>query len=144
MIQVTMTFASREEMLAFFAADAASAEARPPVQAPTKATRAPKPEAAATPPTAPAPQAAAPEQKAETSAPATPASAPAEPPAAPAIPYEKVGTAIQNLVAKDRSKAVAVLASLGVKKGTELKPEQYADALARLEAALTEADQALA
>ena len=54
----------------------------------------------------------------------------------PAIEYKQVGDAITRLVAKDRAKAVEILASFGVKRGPDLKPEQYADVLAQLQAAL--------
>lgn len=129
MINVTLSFASVEEMLAFFN--------KPEV--PAKGKPAAKVEAAPTPPTATEPV-AAPAPKAEASA---PAAAPTPAPAAPTVSYEAVGVAIQSLVAKNRAKAVEILASFGAKKGPELKPEQYADALAKFTAALAEAEAAL-
>lgn len=75
--------------------------------------------------------------------PAEPAAA-AKPAATPAgdapVPYEKSGIPerIQKLVAKDRSAAVALLGEFGVKKGVELKPEQFADFAARCDAALAD------
>lgn len=51
--------------------------------------------------------------------------------------YEPVAAAIQALVKKDRAKAVEILAEFGVKRGTELKPEQYTEILGKLNAQLT-------
>jgi hypothetical protein len=48
------------------------------------------------------------------------------------ISYDVVQRAITNKAKTDRDTAVAVLAKFGVKKGTELKPEQYAEILAEL------------
>ena len=48
------------------------------------------------------------------------------------IPYERVGKAITDMVKANRQKAVDTLAAFGVKKGPELKPEQYAAFLAQL------------
>lgn len=48
------------------------------------------------------------------------------------IPYERVGKAITDMVKANRQKAVDTLAAFGVKKGPELKPEQYAAFLAAL------------
>jgi hypothetical protein len=82
------------------------------------------------------PAAAAP-AAASTPAPApTPAAAPVAAPATDA--YKPLGELIAKLVAKDRTKAVAYLKDLGVKKGPELKPEQYAEATTKVEALLAE------
>ena len=72
----------------------------------------------------------------EPEAPAAAAPATPEPPAAPAVEYKAVADAITRLVAKDRAAAVEILAGFGVKRGPDLKPEQWADALAQLKAAL--------
>ena len=53
------------------------------------------------------------------------------------ISYDTVKQLITNLVAaKGKEIAVKTLASLGVSKGPELKPEQYKDAVAALTKAL--------
>lgn len=63
------------------------------------------------------------------------AAAPA--PKADAVDYEKVRAAVLALcAAKGKPAGLAVLAEFGVEKATELKAEQYAEALAALEAAL--------
>lgn len=49
------------------------------------------------------------------------------------IAYDQVRKAILKLSAKDRDAAVAVLSGFGVTKGPDLKPEQYAAVLARIE-----------
>lgn len=59
-----------------------------------------------------------------------------ETPAAPAVEYKAVADAITRLVAKDRAAAVDILAGFGVKRGPDLKPEQWAEALTKLQAAL--------
>ena len=61
---------------------------------------------------------------AETAAPASTAADP--------ITYDQVAKAITDGVKADRAKVVAALAKFSAKKGTELKPEQYADFLAAL------------
>lgn len=53
--------------------------------------------------------------------------------AAEPLTYEQVAAAITAMVKKDRQKAVDTLAKFGVKKGPELKPEQYAEFMAALE-----------
>lgn len=67
---------------------------------------------------------------------APPPSTKDEAPAAPAVEYKQVADAITILVARNRARAVEILEGFGVKKGPELKPEQYADALSQLQAAL--------
>lgn len=88
-------------------ADKKDSKAKP---AETPSTASPAPAASATPP------AASP----------SPAPAPAEP-TKPAVKYEDtgIGELIQKMVQKDRAAAVALLTKFGVKKGSELKPEQY-------------------
>lgn len=87
-----------------------------PVEEPKK-TRKPRGEA---PPEPETPKAAEPAPVAET----------------PAIEYKAVADAITRLVAKDRAKAVDILAGFGVKRGPDLKQEQWGDALVQLQAAL--------
>ena len=76
------------------------------------------------------------EAKAPAPAPAAapaPAPAPAaEPAPAAAITYDQVAKAITDRVKVDRAAVVDTLASFGAKKGTDLKPEQFADFLAAL------------
>ena len=75
-------------------------------------------------------KAAVPESTTSAPAPAAVSAAPAAPAstAAPkAVTYEQVAKAITECVKLDRAKVVAVLAQFGVKKGPELKPEQYAE-----------------
>ena len=67
----------------------------------------------------------------ETAIAAPQAPAPAEPASASPseIDYATVSKAITDKVKEDRDAAVAALAKFGVKRGTELKPEQYAEFL---------------
>lgn len=95
-----------------------------------------------TPPTVPAAKEVevpkpAPTPAAAAALPTPPASAaPAAAAASPSdvVAYDQVSKAITDGVKADRAKVVAVLAEFGVKKGTELKPEQYAEFLAALSA----------
>lgn len=98
-------------------AEAAKA-AKPPKSAPVQKAEAP----AATPP------AAAPEVTTEPTAPTTTATA------SPSntIEYAQVSKAITEMVKANRDHAVATLAKYGAKKGTELKPEDYAAFLKEL------------
>lgn len=76
-------------------------------------------------------------QQQETAA-ATPASSPeVSRPAPSTVTYDDVKTLVLK-VSKDKGReaAAAVLAGFGVAKAPELKPEQYADAVAQLKAAL--------
>ena len=50
--------------------------------------------------------------------------------------YRPLGDKIAKLVAKDRPKAVEILASFGVTKGPHLKPDQWFDCEAKINAAL--------
>jgi hypothetical protein len=52
----------------------------------------------------------------------------------PAIPYDKLSAAVKGKAAKHRAAVVEVLGSYGVKNAQELKPEQYAEVLAKIEA----------
>lgn len=110
-VKIELTFANIDEATAFLASKAST-----PAAAPAKPD--PKPKA----------------EKPASEKPAAPAPAPAaatEPSAATAqtaVPYEKTGLPekIAACVKKDRDGVVALLAEFGAKKGSELKPEQYA------------------
>lgn len=89
------------------------------------------PPAAAAEPTAKVEKPKAEKPKAE-----KPAPAPAAEPAAAATDYAPVGAAITAYAAANgREAAIAKLATFGVKSGKELKPDQYAAALAAFSAA---------
>ncbi len=74
---------------------------------------------------------AAPEKTADASAQSA-GNAAAESQASTAVTYELVGKAITEKAKTDRAHVIATLDSFGAKKGTELKPEQYADFLKAL------------
>lgn len=113
-VKIELTFANIDEATAFLAG-----KVSPKTDTPAKPD--PKPD---------------PKPKAETTAKKEPAAA--EKPAAAtepsagtaqtAVPYEKTGLPekIAVCVKKDRDGVVALLAEFGAKKGSELKPEQYA------------------
>lgn len=62
----------------------------------------------------------------------------------PALEYKTdVGPLILKLANKNRDAAVAVLSTFGVAKGTELKPEQYAEFVVAVNAALKAAEEDL-
>lgn len=62
-----------------------------------------------------------------------------------AVDYdEQLKPKILDLVAKNRDKAVAILAGFGAKKGTDLKPEQHAECYKLVLEALGESVDALA
>lgn len=69
---------------------------------------------------------AAPEKTADASAQSAGAAA-AESQASTAVTYDVVGKAITEKAKTDRAHVIATLEQFGVKKGPELKPEQYAD-----------------
>lgn len=108
-VKIELTFANIDEATAFLAGKASTPAAAPAVS--------PKPKAETT-------------AKKEPAAAEKPAAA-TEPSAATAqtaVPYEKTGLPekIAACVKKDRDGVVALLAWFGAKKGSELKPEQYA------------------
>lgn len=82
------------------------------------------------------PKSAAVSQPQETAA-AQPASKPEASKSAPAVTYDDVKALVLQ-VSKDKGRdaAAAVLAGFGVAKAPELKPEQYADAVAQFRATL--------
>ena len=92
-----------------------------PIEAPKPAKKAKKePEPAEAPKAAePAPKAA--EPKAE---------------ASKAFDFKTLADTTARLAAKDRKRAIDILAGFGVKRASELKPEQFADALEQMQAAL--------
>ena len=62
-----------------------------------------------------------------------------KPEAAPAVvhpPYDDVRAAVNALAKVDKAKAVEIIKSFGVEKAQDAKPEQYADLIARLKAAM--------
>lgn len=105
-VKIELTFASIDEATAFLAGKASTPAAAPAVS--------PKPKAETT-AAAPAPAPAADTKPSADTAPT-------------AVPYEKTGLPekIAACVKKDRDGVVALLAEFGAKKGSELKPEQYA------------------
>ena len=112
-VKIELTFASIDEATAFLAGKTKAA-----ADTGTTAKPDPKPKAETT-------------AKKETAAPAPAPAADTKPSAdtAPtAVPYEKTGLPekIAACVKKDRDGVVALLAEFGAKKGSELKPEQYA------------------
>jgi hypothetical protein len=106
----------------------ASAAAAPKQQAAKTAA------AASGPVTAKVVEAAAPASTTSESAPAAASAAAAAPAstAAEPITFDQVSRATTEAVKVSREKAVTALAKFGVKRATELKPEQYADYLAAL------------
>lgn len=109
-VKIELTFANIDEATAFLAGKASTPAAAPAVSPKPKAETTAKPETAA-----PAPAPAADTKPSADTAPT-------------AVPYEKTGLPekIAVCVKKDRDGVVALLAEFGAKKGSELKPEQYA------------------
>jgi len=109
-VKIELTFASIDEATAFLAG-----KASPKTDTPAKPDPKPKAETTA---------------KKEPAAAEKPAAAtePSAGTAQTAVPYEKTGLPekIAACVKKDRDGVVALLAEFGAKKGSELKPEQYA------------------
>ena len=108
-VKIELTFASIDEATAFLAGKTSAPAATPAAS--------PKPKAETT-------------AKKEPAAAATPAAdtKPSADTAPTAVPYEKSGLPekIAACLKKDRDGVVALLAEFGAKKGSELKPEQYA------------------
>lgn len=62
--------------------------------------------------------------------------------AAPAIDFKKdVASLVLQLAEKSRDKAIAILGEFGVAKATELKPEQYAEFIVKMKAAIEAPDE---
>ena len=111
-VKIELTFANIDEATAFLAGKASPKTEMP---SPVKPDPKPKAEKTAEKPAAPAPAPAADTKPSADTAPT-------------AVPYEKTGLPekIAACVKKDRDGVVALLAEFGAKKGSELKPEQYA------------------
>lgn len=122
-ITVTMTFDTMAAAVAFMQGQPSDRIVTAPVAA-APAPKAAKPAAAA-----PAPKAA------------PPAPAPA---AAAAIPYTTLQKAVFELASKDEDKVKALMAEQGNRTFKQLTPEEYPDALARVQAALAEVANAVA
>lgn len=140
-VKVTLEFDTPAEASAFLAnvgdldvdlATGGEAPAPKKRGRPAKAAEVPAPAAPA--PAAPAAPAAAP---APTPAPAAPA-----PAAAALVPYDALKKPLTDLADVDHETAKGILARYGVKKASELKPEQIGPVLAEVQAALTKAQQA--
>jgi hypothetical protein len=129
------------------AAESAHGPATAKAAAPIKTASAPTPAAASVATDAPAstaatldPKPAAVSQPSETAAAqlaSNPEASKPVPPTATAVTYDDVKALVLQ-VSKDKGRdtAAAVLAGFGVAKAPELKPAQYADAVAQLKAAL--------
>lgn len=132
-IQVTLTFASEDELVAYFARDKAGKPAQAPAPAPgpatAKADAAPKKTAAAKTPAA---------QSAETPAPASTAATSDPETETPAVDYPTLQKAVFALAnAKGRDAVIGLMKdTFNVGSAKELKPEQWAPALAAVNAAL--------
>lgn len=132
-VKIELTFANLDEATAFLAGKTGAA-----------VIAADKPKAADPKPKAEKTAAAETAKPADTkpSADTAPAAAPAEKPKADVPTYEKSGIPekIKTMVDKDKAKVIALLGEFGVKKGGELKPEQFADFTAKIDALLAGGD----
>lgn len=150
MFPLTMTLHNAAQLNAVLRALQAEPQAVAPAAAPApKEAVAPAPKSAKADP-APGPRTATAEASPAADAPAPTAAAPAptaapaaaQPPASTAAPepvtYAQVAAAITNGVKVNREKTVDTLAAFKVRKGPELKPEQYGAFLAALADALDE------
>ncbi len=142
-LTVTASAAAQDPKSAPVAAESAHGPATAKAAAPTKTASASTPAAASAVDAAPASTAATPDPKSaavsppsETAA-ALPASKPEVSTSVAAVTYDDVKALVLQ-VSKDkgRNAAAAVLSGFGVAKAPELKPEQYADAVAQLKAVL--------
>jgi len=153
MSQVTMTFtfASENDALAFLSRNTPTVAADPTARVLTDADAAadlagtPRPDN----PTVPAKAAATskPAKPAKAAAAAAPAEAPAPAPApapaaAPTVEYPTLQKAVFELAAKNKPAVTALLAEMGIESFKSLKPEQYADALAKVQAKAAEIEVA--
>ena len=139
MFPMTITVHTHQQLSAILAAMGPSPQPELPLTAKTEAAEKPKvtktegkpPAAASSQPTAQEPPAAADGKSTEASA-TTPVAA-----ASSAVPDRKdVSAAIVKLAVKDKPRVIEILAGFGVKAGKELKDEQLADCLARVNEAL--------
>lgn len=141
MINVTLTFADVGELLTFFTQLGGPATAVKVETAP-----APKPsKPASTPAPAPEPEAAPPQATAPTTAAPAPAAAPAQPdpePAAPAAPetpvidYAQLQKAVLALYTRDRAKAAGIATDMGYASFKVMPADLWAEALAKVNAAI--------
>jgi hypothetical protein len=135
-INVTLTFSSVAELLEFFTtsqapATAVKVETAPAVPKPKRAAPAPVP--APEPEAAPGPSTATPT---EAPAPvAAPEPAP-EPEAAPGVAYADLQKAVLALYTKDRAKAAGIATEMGFASFKVMPAERWAEALAKVNAAL--------
>lgn len=127
MISITLQFATMQEAadaLARFTPTTAAAAVQATAAIEKAKVEAPKAQA-------PAATQAAPVTATPTPV-ATAAAAPAAESPSEALSYDVVSKAITDKVKSNRDHVVATLAKFGVKKGTELKAEQYSEFLAAL------------
>ena len=125
MIELRLTFPTVEEAAAFLAGKTKAAAETGTTGKPGGAVKTDKP--ADSKPSADTVKTAASEPKAETTK-----------PAADVPSYEKSGIPekIQTMVGKDKPAIIKLLGEFGVKKGGELKPEQFADFTKKIDALL--------
>jgi len=146
-VQVTLTFATVDDMLAHFAGKTVShikqttEVAAAPVEkskkstsAATQASPAPSQPTAEVETAVPEKTAAESNQPVESAAPAPQASTAATD--APAPTYKDAAAAVTALSKKNRDSAIAVLKSFGAQKLPDVKPEMFADVIAACQAAM--------
>ncbi len=133
MINVTLTFSGVPELLEFFTsigapATAVKVEVAPPAAKPAKKAATPAPVQA---------EAAAP-QPADPPAPAPAATLVPDPApeAAPQVAYADLQKAVLALYTKDRSKAATIATDMGYASFKVMPADRWADALAKVNAAL--------
>ena len=133
MINVTLTFSSVAELLEFFTTSQAPATAVKVETAPTPKSKraAPAPVPAPEPEAAPGPSTATP-----TEAPAPVAAPEPEPEAAPGVAYADLQKAVLALYTKDRAKAAGIATEMGFASFKVMPAERWAEALAKVNAAL--------
>ena len=132
-VKIELTFANLDEATAFLAGKTKAAADTGTTKPDPKPD--PKPGKSSTAGAAAEPSSAKTEAAAST--PKTEATKPADVPT-----YEKSGIPekIKAAVDKDKTKVIALLGEFGVKKGGELKPEQFADFTTKIDALLAGGD----
>ena len=133
MISITLQFATMQEAadaLARFTPTTAAAAVQATAAIEKAKVEAPKPAASAVATKSTAPQESGAAATDVTSQPAPTATETTK--ATEALSYDVVSKAITDKVKSNRDHVVATLAKFGVKKGTELKAEQYSEFLAAL------------
>ena len=128
-VKIELTFANLDEAAAFLAGKTKAAADTGTVKPDPKSGKSSTAGAAAEPSSA--------KTEAAASTPKTEATKPADVPT-----YEKSGIPekIKAAVDKDKTKVIALLGEFGVKKGGELKPEQFADFTTKIDALLAGGD----